>query len=89
MPGKPCGYWRDGLSEWCWLHPRRSADSLRKLHVRIQQSAWLRLDTRNRECLSCWCDYQFGIWDELQVTTFHALVMRASDVYQIAELLLS
>jgi hypothetical protein len=57
--------------------------------VRIQQSALLRLDRRNRELQSFWCDYQFEIWDELQVTTFHALAMRASDIYQIAELLLS
>ncbi len=70
------------------LHPRRSADSQRKLHVQIQQSAWLWPGTANRERLSCCCDYQCGIWDESQVTNSQALAIVGRDIYQIAELLL-
>lgn len=41
--------------------------------MQIQQSASLRLDRRNRELQSFWCDYQLEIWDELKVTTSRAL----------------
>jgi len=47
------------------------------------------VDIEFREAWSLRCDYLFEIWDELKVTPFQAHGPEASDLYQIAELLLS